>query len=53
MTIVLAVAGLALLYFGGEWLIRGASALAIRNMKTATISDSRSPYLNPGSPKVT
>ena len=30
MTIILALVGLALLYFGGEWLIRGASALAIR-----------------------
>jgi cation:H+ antiporter len=30
MTIVLALVGLALLYFGGEWLIRGASALALR-----------------------
>ena len=30
MTIVLALVGLALLYFGGEWLIRGASALAAR-----------------------
>ena len=27
---VQAIAGLALLYFGGEWLIRGASALAVR-----------------------
>lgn len=30
MWIVLALVGLALLYFGGEWLIRGASALAAR-----------------------
>ena len=30
MAIILALVGLALLYFGGEWLIRGASALAIR-----------------------
>lgn len=30
MAIILALVGLALLYFGGEWLIRGASTLAIR-----------------------
>ena len=30
MTSFLALVGLALLYFGGEWLIRGASALATR-----------------------